>query len=34
MEKGEFPKPVKLGELARGWRVADIEKWIKNLEES
>ena len=25
---GDFPKPIKLGERAIGWRVADLEAWV------
>lgn len=28
MQKGEFPKPVKIGERAVGWRTTDIQKWL------
>lgn len=27
MAKGEFPKPIKLGERAVGWLESDIERW-------
>jgi prophage regulatory protein len=28
MALGEFPKPVRLGSKAVGWRDSDIEAWI------
>lgn len=30
LEKGEFPKPVKLGERAIAWRDNEIADWISN----
>ena len=30
MEKGEFPKPVKLTERRVAWMEADIDKWISD----
>ena len=32
MEKGEFPKPIKLGRRAVGWRERDIMGWVENLQ--
>lgn len=32
MEKGEFPKPIKLGRRAVGWRERDIMDWVENLQ--
>ena len=29
MDKGEFPRGVKLGERAVAWPQADIERWIQ-----
>lgn len=29
VSKGEFPKPIKLGGRATGWREADVDAWIK-----
>lgn len=29
MAKNDFPKPVKLGPKAVGWRMSDIQAWIK-----
>lgn len=28
MAEGDFPKPIKLGKRAVGWREADIAKWL------
>lgn len=30
MENNEFPRPMKLGSQAIGWRDTDIEAWIEN----
>lgn len=30
---GRFPKPIKLGRRASGWRLSDIENWIKRKAE-
>jgi len=30
MENNDFPKPMKLGAQAIGWRDTDIEQWIAN----
>lgn len=30
MENNDFPKPMKLGSQAIGWRDTDIETWISN----
>jgi prophage regulatory protein len=27
---GDFPKPVSLGARARGWKEADIDRWIES----
>ena len=29
MDEGSFPKPVKLGPRAVGWREADINEWLE-----
>ena len=29
MDEGSFPKPVKLGPRAVGWREADINDWLE-----
>ena len=31
MKDGTFPKTVKIGPRAVGWRQADIEDWLSNL---
>lgn len=28
--EGEFPRPIKLGRRAVGWRESDIAEWLKN----
>lgn len=28
MHEGNFPRPIKLGRRAVGWRYEDIEKWL------
>ena len=28
MERGEFPKPVRIGERAVAWRLSEIIKWM------
>lgn len=33
MSQGEFPKPVRLGRRAVGWKSTDIEKWLQNLQD-
>jgi prophage regulatory protein len=30
VKRGRFPKPVKLTEHASGWRVRDIQEWLKD----
>ncbi|WP_285675117.1 helix-turn-helix transcriptional regulator, partial [Paralimibaculum aggregatum] len=32
--RGEFPKPVRLGPRAVGWKEADIAVWIASREEA
>lgn len=34
IDAGEFPRPLKLGKRAVGWRLDVIEEWIANLEET
>lgn len=34
MAKGKFPKPVRLGLRAVGWRESDIIGWMKDLNPS
>lgn len=33
MSEGRFPKPIKLGRRAVGWRVDDIQTWLDQLQE-
>ncbi|MGX0975927.1 prophage regulatory protein [Roseovarius sp. MBR-51] len=30
MAEGDFPKPIKLGKRAVGWREADIIAWLES----
>lgn len=30
MAEGTFPKPVKLGKRAVGWREADLSNWLES----
>ena len=30
---GRFPKPVKLGHRAVGWRSDDLQTWFENMQE-
>ena len=30
IQKGDFPKPGKLGKRANRWKNTDIEEWIEN----
>lgn len=32
MAKGQFPKPIKLGERSVGWRESEIDAWIASRE--
>ena len=32
MHAGAFPKPVKLGERAVGWRADEIDEWLASRE--
>ncbi|GGL77495.1 helix-turn-helix transcriptional regulator [Wenxinia marina] len=34
MARGTFPRPVKLGERAVGWRKSDIENWLASRTEA
>ena len=29
MKNGTFPKPIKLGERAVGWRMSEINAWLE-----
>lgn len=33
MDEGLFPKPVRLGRRAVGWREEDIEHWLMQMQE-
>ncbi len=28
MDRGEFPRPIKLGERAVGWKSDDVDAWL------
>ena len=28
MEKGEFPRPIRLGPNSVAWRTAEVEEWL------
>ena len=30
MQKGIFPKQVSIGDMRRGWRESDINKWMED----
>lgn len=32
MQRGEFPRPIRLGRRAVGWRLSDIERWLETRE--
>ena len=32
MAEGAFPKPVRLGKRAVGWREADVRAWLESRE--
>ena len=32
MARGDFPKPIKIGRRAVGWREQDIKEWLENLQ--
>ena len=31
---GTFPKPIRLGRRAVGWRAEDVQEWLDNLQEA
>ena len=33
MSEGRFPRPIKIGRRAVGWRASDVEEWLKALTE-
>ncbi|XAT57650.1 AlpA family phage regulatory protein [Rhodobacteraceae bacterium IMCC1335] len=34
MENGEFPRPIKLGRRAVGWRADEVANWLDKLQEA
>jgi prophage regulatory protein len=34
IDKGEFPKPRKLGDNCVRWRLSDVQHWIERLPEA
>ena len=32
MDDGEFPRPVRIGRRAVGWRAEDIENWFDAMQ--
>lgn len=32
MKRGDFPRPVRLGKKAVGWRESDLKKWLESRE--
>ena len=30
MARGDFPRPIKIGRRAVGWRSEDVERWLKS----
>lgn len=32
IERGEFPRQIKLSARAKGWRASDIQRWLAGLE--
>jgi prophage regulatory protein len=32
VKAGKFPRPVRLGERAVGWRQSDVEAWLESRE--
>jgi len=33
MSEGRFPRPIKIGRRAVGWRASDVEEWLETLTE-
>ena len=31
MARGDFPRPMRLGERAVAWRLSDVQEWIDSL---
>ena len=34
MARGEFPRPLRLGKRAVGWREADLRDWLESREQA
>lgn len=34
LSRGEFPRPIRLGRRAVGWRVEDVETWLSSRPEA
>lgn len=34
MERGQFPRPIKVGDRLNGWTERQVEKWEEQLESS
>ena len=34
MADGRFPRPIKLGRRSVGWRTAEIERWLDEMQEA
>jgi prophage regulatory protein len=34
VKEGSFPRPVRLGARAVGWRTTDVKKWIDSRKEA
>ena len=30
MARGDFPRPIKIGRRAVGWRSEDVDRWLKS----
>ncbi|MDR8399522.1 AlpA family transcriptional regulator [Paraburkholderia sp. USG1] len=30
ISRGEFPRPIRIGERATGWRESELEAWLAN----
>ena len=33
MARGDFPRPIKIGQRAVGWRSKDIDNWLSDREQ-
>jgi prophage regulatory protein len=34
MARGDFPRPLRLGKRAVGWRESDLAKWLESREQA